>query len=63
PEKALESTITRTNHLAKRQRTWWRTQARVEWVGGPKDASDVPRAAAEVAAIWEKHGKTPVALP
>lgn len=62
-EEAAERTAARTRRLAKRQRTWWRGQAKVEWVRGPEDADDVPRAAAEVAATWEKHGKTPVVLP
>ena len=62
-EEAVERTAARTRRLAKRQRTWWRTQAKVEWARGPEDASDVARAARDVAAIWEKHGKTPVVLP
>lgn len=62
-EEAVQRTAARTRRLAKRQRTWWRTQAKVEWARGPEDGSDVERAANDVAAIWEKHGKTPVVLP
>ena len=62
-KEALERTVARTRRLAKRQRTWWRTQASVEWVRGPEDAGDLERAARDVAAVWKKHGKTPVVLP
>ena len=59
-EEAIERTAARTRRLAKKQRTWWRHQARVEWVRGPADEADVPRAADDVLALWRKHGKTPV---
>lgn len=62
-DEALQRTIFRTTRLAKRQRTWWRKQASVQWVRGPADGSDVERAADDVAAIWKRHGKTPVVLP
>ena len=61
--EAVERTAARTRRLAKRQRTWWRTQAAVEWARGPEDAADAERAARDVAAIWRKNGKTPVVLP
>ena len=60
-DEAVERTALRTRRLAKKQRTWWRHQARVEWVSGPVDESDVPRAARDVLALWRKHGKVPVA--
>ena len=60
-DEAVERTALRTRRLAKKQRTWWRHQARVEWVPGPVDESDVPRAARDVLALWRKHGKVPVA--
>ena len=48
--------------LAKRQRTWFRTQLDVDWIDGPADAADVARAADGVLEIWKRHGKTPVAV-
>ncbi|MBQ9727949.1 MAG: tRNA (adenosine(37)-N6)-dimethylallyltransferase MiaA [Kiritimatiellae bacterium] len=57
---AVARTAARTRRLAKKQRTWWRHQARVEWVRGPADAVDAARAADDVLALWRKHGKTPV---
>ena len=60
-DEAVERTALRTRRLAKKQRTWWRHQARVEWVPGPVDEADVLRAARDVLALWRKHGKVPVA--
>ena len=59
-EEAVARTAARTRRLAKKQRTWWRHQARVEWVRGPADKADAARAADEVLALWWKHGKTPI---
>ena len=59
-EEAVARTAARTRRLAKKQRTWWRHQARVEWVRGPADNADAARAADEVLALWRKHGKTPI---
>ena len=61
-DEAVARTAARTRRLAKKQRTWWRHQARVEWIRGPADERDVPRAAADVEALWRKHGKTPLAV-
>ena len=61
-EEAVARTAARTRRLAKKQRTWWRHQARVEWVRGPADEADVARAAHEVQDLWRKHGKAPLAI-
>ena len=60
--EAVARTAARTRRLAKKQRTWWRHQARVEWVRGPADETDVARAARDVQALWRKHGKVPLAI-
>lgn len=59
-DEAVERTVIRTRQLAKRQNTWWRHQLHVEWVQGPADEADIPRAADEVLALWRKHGKRPL---
>lgn len=58
--EAIERTILRTRQLAKRQMTWFRNQANVEWVDVSADdnARDV---ADRVAGIWEKHGPIDIA--
>ena len=61
-EEAIARTALRTRRLAKKQRTWWRHQARVEWVRGPADEADVARAARDVLDLWRKHGKAPLAV-
>lgn len=61
-EEAIAQTALRTRRLAKRQNTWWRNQWPVEWIPGPADEADVPRAADAVWEFWNRHGKTPVAL-
>lgn len=61
-DEAVARTAARTRRLAKKQRTWWRHQARVEWVRGPADEADVARAARDVLELWRKHGKAPLAL-
>ena len=61
-DEAVARTAARTRRLAKKQRTWWRHQARVEWVRGPADEADVARAARDVQALWRKHGKVPLAI-
>ena len=61
-EEAVARTALRTRRLAKKQRTWWRHQARVEWVCGPADETDVARAARDVSELWRKHGKAPLAV-
>ena len=59
-EEAIERTAARTRRLAKKQRTWWRHQARVDWVRSPADEADVVRAARDVLEAWRKHGETTV---
>jgi len=54
--EARERIAARTRQLAKRQRTWYRHQLIVSWIGGPADATDVARAAAAVERIWLQHG-------
>ena len=61
-DEAVARTAQRTRRLAKKQRTWWRHQARVEWVRGPADEADVVRAARDVRDLWRKHGKVPLAI-
>ena len=61
-EEAIARTALRTRRLAKKQRTWWRHQACVEWVRGPADEADVARAARDVRDLWRKHGKAPLAI-
>ena len=60
---ARELIAARTRRLARRQRTWFRHRALVEWVPGPLDASDIPRAADDVERIWRLHGPHALRLP
>ena len=60
--EAVARTAARTRRLAKKQRTWWRHQARVEWVRGPADEADVARAARGVRDLWSHYGKVPLSL-
>lgn len=56
---AMERTIQRTRQLAKRQMTWFRHQAMVEWIdAGP--AEPVEDTAARVMACWRRHGPAQV---
>jgi tRNA dimethylallyltransferase len=58
-KEAMERTVIRTRQLAKRQMTWFRHQARVEWI--EVDAREaVGQIAERVLALWRKHGATPV---
>jgi len=58
-EEAMERTIIRTVHLGKKQRTWFRGQANVEWleITPEMDSAEI---AEKVVATWEKHGPLPV---
>ncbi len=57
--EAMERTIVRTRRLAKRQRTWFRHQVRVDWVEVTPQAS-VASLAEQVAELWGKHGPTAI---
>lgn len=58
-EEAIESTIQRTRRYAKRQMTWFRHQANVDWVEvAPDDSPE--KTAGLVQRLWNRHG--PVAL-
>lgn len=59
-EAAMERTVTRTRQLAKRQRTWFRHQARVEWVD-VKDGDPVDSIAERVQELWGKYGSARLA--
>ena len=61
-DEAVARTAQRTRRLAKKQRTWWRHQARVEWVRGPADEADVERAARDVRNLWSQYGKVPLSF-
>jgi tRNA dimethylallyltransferase len=58
--EARERIAARTRQLAKRQRTWYRHRTSVEWIDGPADEADIPRAASAVATHWSLHGPHPV---
>ena len=60
-ENAMEITITRTCQLAKRQMTWFRHQANVEWIA-VEPGMMTGQIARKVMECWEKLGPTPVAL-
>jgi tRNA dimethylallyltransferase len=60
-EEAMERTATRTRQLAKRQRTWLRTQAAVEWIDVTADTS-VARIAQAVWAHWDRQGPTEIVV-
>lgn len=59
-EEAIERTAARTRRLAKRQRTWLRSQADVRWVdAGP--GRTVEQIARSVQAHWDQYGPTAIA--
>jgi tRNA dimethylallyltransferase len=60
PGEAVERTVVRTRQLAKRQRTWFRHQARVEWVD-VQPGMGVPDVAARVTELWSRYGQTRIA--
>ncbi|MCK5850172.1 MAG: tRNA (adenosine(37)-N6)-dimethylallyltransferase MiaA [Kiritimatiellae bacterium] len=59
-EDAKTKTITRTRQLAKRQRTWFKNQANVEWIE-LHDGTNIEDAGGMVLAAWRKYGPTPIA--
>ncbi len=56
-EEAMERTVVRTRRLAKRQRTWFRHQARVEWIDVLPGAP-VEETCERVVEHWRRHGAT-----
>ncbi|MDD5482573.1 MAG: tRNA (adenosine(37)-N6)-dimethylallyltransferase MiaA [Kiritimatiellae bacterium] len=60
-EKARELTIARTCRLAKRQMTWFRNQANVEWVT-INPGTTIARTAQMVLECWEKTGPAPISV-
>lgn len=59
--EARERTVVRTRRLAKRQRTWFRHQAEVDWVEVTPTAT-VAALADAVAQRWRKHGATAITV-
>lgn len=59
-EEAMELTVKRTRQLAKRQMTWFRNQANVEWlaIDSGMQADQIARMVME---CWEKTGPTAIA--
>lgn len=58
-DEAIARTVARTRQLAKRQMTWFRHQARVEWVTVVND-STTEELAGEVLRLWSRYGPPPV---
>lgn len=59
-EEAIEQTVLRTRRLAKRQMTWFRNQADVEWLE-VDSGMPVEQVVVMVLECWEKIGLTPIA--
>lgn len=57
--EAIEKTARRTRQLAKRQMTWFRHQALVEWIDVDMNMR-VEDIAQRVRSHWEKHGATQI---
>lgn len=55
-EEAIEKTIVRTRRLAKKQRTWFRHQAQMDWVD--KTDLNMEQTADLILRKWDKHGQT-----
>mgnify|MGYP000206359024 CR=1 FL=1 len=58
-EGAIEKTVKRTIQLGKKQRTWFRWQAMVEWVEVSPEMT-TEEIAERVVAIWNKYGPLPI---
>ena len=58
-EEAMAQTVLRTARLAKRQLTWFRHQANVQWilVDRKMDGDTIMQS---VLSLWEQHGPTPI---
>ena len=59
-DDAMEVTVKRTCQLAKRQMTWFRNQANVEWVTIDSGMT-TEQIARMVLDCWERNGATPIA--
>jgi tRNA dimethylallyltransferase len=59
--QAVERTVIRTRQLAKRQMTWFRIQASVQWVDVEQGMAlmDIVRSVDE---LWKKHGPTDLSI-
>jgi tRNA dimethylallyltransferase len=59
-QAAIERTIVRTRRLAKRQRTWFAHQVRVEWIDVAEGmgTEELGRCVME---LWDRHGDTGIA--
>ncbi len=57
-DDAMSQTTARTRRLAKRQRTWFRHQANVQWIEA--EGRSLAQIAGDVRATWQKTGPTPV---
>ncbi len=55
-EEAIERISARTRRLAKKQRTWLRTQLTVCPVDAPAGHADIARAADDVQRAWDRYG-------
>ncbi len=60
-QDAMERTIVRTRRLAKKQMTWFRHQARVDWIDVTPSPS-VSDLASRIRTHWSVHGPTPVVI-
>lgn len=58
-EAAIEKSVTRTRQLAKRQRTWFKHQANVEWIDVDSETT-VEEAGQRVLDAWTVFGPTEV---
>ncbi len=59
-KEAMARTVTRTLQLAKRQRTWFRHQVKVEWIE-VGSAMDIRQTAERVLDGWRRYGPTEIA--
>lgn len=60
-EEAIERTVIRTRQLAKRQMTWFRGQARMNWIPVKAD-STIDLIAEQVYTHWTQHGPLPLQI-
>jgi tRNA dimethylallyltransferase len=58
---AMDQAATRTRQLAKRQMTWFRNQANVDWID-VDDGADGEAVANRVESAWKKYGPIPLSI-